>query len=172
MKNSYIKNSLPTRERLVELVSYEPETGCFRWLVRRGSVNAGDLAGCFDYERYWRIRVDGVNHRAHRLAFVIMTGECPAEIDHINRDRADNRWVNLRPATTTQNHGNKGMQRNNTSGVKGVCWNRQRGKWQASIQISGRPHYLGLFDNTADAAEAYRVAAVAAFGEFANPGSA
>src|ERR1700719_1662744 len=102
-------------DRLRELLSYDPETGVFRWLVRkRQNVKAGDVAGSFDGCGYCKISIDRRAYKAHRLAWLYMTGEWPpAEIDHINMNRADNRFANLRLATRHQNMANQRLYANN-----------------------------------------------------------
>lgn len=97
-----------------------------------------------------------------------MTGEWPAdEIDHINGDPFDNRWTNLRPATHMQNHSNRGKNRNNKSGFKGVSWHRGAQKWVAQIRSQNQVRYLGVFTDPHEAALVYRKAELEAFGEFA-----
>mgnify|MGYP001606453598 CR=1 FL=1 len=87
--------------------------------------------------------------------------------DHINRDGLDNRRWNLRICTTSQNGINKGKQKNNTSGYKGVCWHKRDEKWQARIKVDKKPMYLGYFNTKEEAALAYNEAAKQYFGEFA-----
>lgn len=115
-------------------------------------------------------RYGGEVHRisAHRLAFFLMTGKWPKEVDHINRIRDDNRWVNLREATRTQNSANLSVSVNNTSGFAGVYWSKKNKQWLAHIKANGVRHYLGGFDLIESAAQAYRIAAVLNFGEFAS----
>lgn len=158
-----------TASTVRQLLDYDPETGVFRWRVRRNGVAAGDVAGCLDQRRgYILIRAGGRLYKAHRLAWFYVHGEWPAvEIDHINCVRDDNRIANLRLATGTQNQANKRLQSNNTSGVKGAFWDRRRGVWHARIRVQGRLKYLGTFRDKADAAEAYRNAAAIHFREFA-----
>lgn len=160
-----------TQERLIALLRYNPETGLFAWLVSRGrTAKAGGVAGGLDKEGYHVIKIDGREYKAHRLAWLYVHGAWPsAEIDHVNRDRADNRWSNLREATETQNSANRSMSSRNTSGVKGACWNKARGKWMGYIMSNGSRRHLGYFTNLEDASAAYAAAARDAWGEFAHP---
>jgi len=99
-----------------------------------------------------------------------MTGEFPpkgGEIDHINRDRADNRWANLRLATRSQNNMNAGLRSDNKSGHKGVSKRRDTGKWHARITVKRRILLLGNFHSFEDAVAARRAAERQFFGEFA-----
>jgi len=89
------------------------------------------------------------------------------DVDHRNGDGLDNRRENLRPATRSQNIANSRPSSSSKSGLKGVDWHRQRGKWRAQITVLGRHQYLGLFATALEAAAAYDRAAVEAFGEFA-----
>ncbi|WP_376956428.1 HNH endonuclease signature motif containing protein (plasmid) [Azospirillum sp. A26] len=158
-----------TQARLRELLHYDPETGVFTWLVRRQGIRADRAAGCVSSPGYILIGVDGRLCRAHRLAWLYMTGEWPAaEIDHINRARGDNRWNNLRLATGSQNQGNRSVNSDNKSGVKGVSWSQKRGMWKAQIGAAGKRRCLGYFPDCAVAAAAYAAAAAEHFGEFAN----
>jgi hypothetical protein len=157
------------RKRLLELLHYEPETGVFTRLVRTAQcMRVGDVAGRTDTWGYRQIGVDGRKHLAHRLAWLYVTGEWPAEqIDHVNGDRSDNRIVNLRLATGSQNQANMRKRGDNTSGYKGVAWNAKCRKWQAYIGVNGRRHHLGLFNDPAEAHAAYISAAQGHFGEYA-----
>lgn len=160
-----------TQQRLKELLDYDPETGVFTWRISAGRrVKAGQRAGAVKASGYRVIGVCGDLHYEHRLAFLYMTGAFPKnDADHVNRDKADNRWSNLRDATVLQNSGNAGIRRDNTSGVKGVGWNKKAQKWMVRIRINGRSKYMGLFDDIGEAAAAYAEAAKKHFGEFAAP---
>jgi hypothetical protein len=161
-------------ERLRELLQYDEETGLFyrKCLVRNGGgQRVGDEAGCVNkHIGYVMINVDGRQYYAHRLAFLYMSGEVPSEVDHINRDRADNRWSNLRACTRNENLANRVEWSRNGLGVKGV---RQEpsGKFRAEIRVNKKTHYLGVFETVGEAHAAYVIAATRAFGEFANAGS-
>lgn len=94
------------------------------------------------------------------------------DIDHTNNNGLDNRRGNLRVATRSQNGRNRGAQRNNTSGAKGVTWSKSAGKWEAKIWLNKKRHWLGLFETKEEAAEAYRAAAAKLHGRFAwEPGT-
>jgi hypothetical protein len=151
-----------TYERLREVLHYNPETGSFTWLVKRckGKIQPGDTAGhvCKTHG-YVFIRLDDVLHRAHRLAWLYMTGEWPKDgVDHWDRDRANNRWGNLRPATQAENGQNMKLRRDNKTGHKGVFWEEERQKWRASIVKDQRTHLLGRFESAEEAASAYAAA--------------
>lgn len=86
-------------------------------------------------------------------------------VDHKNGDKLDNRRDNLRLGTHGQNHANQGLQKNNTSGHKGVI--SKDGRWIARIKFDGRNKYIGVFTSKKQAALAYNIAARELFGEFA-----
>lgn len=161
--------SLPLDE-LTGLVSYNPETGEFHWAKPRPNATGGSRAGSVTAYGYRKISICGRNYLEHRLVWLIMTGSYPErEIDHINGNRGDNRYENLRAATPSQNQANKSMRADNTSGVKGVTWDKSRGKWLAAIHVNGTRISLGRHDDLNDAAEAYRAASIKHFSEFSRP---
>lgn len=165
-----MQKSKLTLSRLRELVTYDPLTGIFRWVSRPSKrVRVGDVAGGVDKkEGYVRIRLDGICYHGHRLAWFYMTGAWPSpDADHRNLRRSDNRWDNLRESTRSQNMGNAGVRVTNTSGFKGVWWDRARGKWSAEITVKYKKYSLGRFLSATDAARAYDEAALKHFGEFA-----
>jgi hypothetical protein len=155
-----------TPERLREVLHYDPDTGKFTWRVSRRCVRAGDEAGGLNKHLGYRyIGVDGRRIPSHRLAWLYMTGDWPdGEIDHINRDRADNRWSNLRAASATENRANSKLRADNSSGLRGVVWDFQRRLWMARIKNS----HIGRFATKEEAARAYDAAAIRLFGDFAN----
>lgn len=136
-----------------KLFIYEPDTGALRW--RHGATNRlqpGDIAGFPHSSGYWRVKINRVAFAAHRVIWAIRTGEWPVDqIDHINRNRTDNRWCNLREATQSQNIANTTARRTNALGVKGV--QRHGHKFSARIYANRRSKFLGCF-NTIDAAKA------------------
>lgn len=155
----------PTRTRLVELLDYSPETGVFFWKKRTGRCSAGKPGGTVTKWGYVRIRIDGRPYAAHRLAFLWMTGSIPPEVDHINGDRADNRWANLRPATNQQNKWNRVVQSRSRTGVKGVC-GRTDGRFEVRIRRDGTNKYIGSYRTLAEAKSAYDTLAREIHGEF------
>lgn len=149
-----------TRDRLMELLSFDEGTGNFTWVKDRRCVKAGRLAGTINNKGYVAIKVDGILYTGHRLAWLWMTGEFPAvEIDHINRVRKDNRPENLREATSSQNKANSGRHPRNTSGIKGVSYVASRGKYLAQISVDNKRKNLGRFKTIAEAEQAYKSAA-------------
>lgn len=156
-----------TRDRLMELLSFDEGTGDFTWLKDRRCVRAGRLAGTINNHGYVAIKVDGILYTGHRLAWLWMTGKFPAEeIDHINRIRRDNRPENLREATSSQNKANGGSNRRNTSGIKGVSYAASRGKYIAQISVDGRVKNLGGFETITEAEQAHKAAAASFYPEF------
>jgi hypothetical protein len=160
-----------TAERLRELLDYDPATGVFTWRVRAGRSAAGREAGWIQRYRkvdieYRDIRVDGRTYRAHRLAFLWMTGSFPdCLVDHRDGDGLNNRWRNLRCASHAQNHQNRRMDSRNSCGLKGV--ERNGPGYSARIGVNGTRLYLGYFDTPEAAHAAYVAAAQHHFGEFA-----
>lgn len=145
-----------TAERLREVLRYNPATGAWTWRVRSGGkCVAGSSAGCLDPSGYIKISVDNGRYYAHRLAFLYMTGEWPkGESDHIDRDRSNCRWSNLRDVDRVTNARNTGARRRNKLGVKGVH-QLPGGSYRASIHREGRTMRLGCFRTIEEAAAAY-----------------
>lgn len=159
-----------THERLKEVLSYSPVTGEFIWLCATArKITPGDKAGTLSKSTgYFYITIDNVRHAAHRWAWFYMSGEMPKDqIDHINCDRTDNRFDNLREATLTENNRNRSRRKTNTSGHKGVYWHIAAGKWAASICVDCRTLHLGLFTDIEEAARVRRAAENEHFGKFA-----
>lgn len=159
-----------TVEMLRERFLYEPETGIFRHLRAFDCPKkVNEIAGSLGSNGYRYIGAYGGRFLAHRLAWLYMTGKLPdGEIDHINTKRDDNRWINLRLASRSLNHGNIRKPRSSTSGLKGV--NFQRGKWRANICKDGKQYHLGRFETREEAFVAYCNAARRLFGKYARFG--
>lgn len=154
----------PDADRVRELLEYDAETGVFSWRVDRVAkgrllVSAGSVAGTRTKQRRWIISVDGRQYYAHHLAWLVMTGEWPDEVDHRNTDALDNAWANLRLADDQLNAENKrqALSTNKSSGVLGVSRSRKSrtNPWKAQIRFDGRIRYLGSFPTIDAAHEAY-----------------
>jgi hypothetical protein len=117
---------------------------------------------------YRYISINGIQYFEHRLIWMLANQQLiplGMDVDHINRDKLDNRPVNLRLATPAQNRANTGRQRNNSTGYKGVF--RDKGKFRAKIKANGIQRFLGSYSTAEAAAAAYDCAALKAFGSFA-----
>lgn len=167
-----------TAELARQLFSYNRRTGILRWRVDRVAhlksgndiilARAGSVAGANHICGYRTVSVRNERFLVHRIAWLIVRGRWPAnELDHVNGDKADNRFVNLREATKSQNGQNRGPQKNNRSGFKGVSWGTRDKKWVARIKIGKKYVSLGAFDTAIAAAAAYKVAAILHHGPFA-----
>jgi hypothetical protein len=154
--------------RLLELLRYDSETGEFRWLKRVSrATHIDDVAGTVRKSGYRDIAIEGKHYLAHQLAWFYMMGKwCPVIIDHCDGDPSNNRWINLRRATQSQNCANRRRHRNNASGFKGVTL-IPSGRWRAIISKRGRRYDLGIFATAEEAHDAYMAAARKLFGEFA-----
>lgn len=163
-----LQNNSQGQRRLKESLDYEPSTGRFTWRFNQPHRAVGDEAGCIDREGYRIIGVGGNQYKAHRLAFLYMTGRWPVgEIDHANGDRADNRWPNLREATHSQNAHNARKPSHNTSGVKGVHLYKATGQFTARVQHNEISYFLGYFTSKDEAAQAVMAKRVQLHQEFA-----
>jgi hypothetical protein len=155
-----------SQERLRELFDYNPETGDFIRRSGRSGVKAGAKVGYLHPFGYWYIRVDGKKYRAHRLAWLYITGAWPSgDIDHRNGIRSDNRFCNLREATREENAWNSKPKRRD--GLRGSYLPKRYKRWAAQIMKNGKSHRLGLFSTEMEAHKAYVAAATQLFGEFA-----
>lgn len=161
-----------TAERLKTVLCYEPETGHWYWLVtKRNIYPAGSRAGTTKLNGYVYVCIDRKLYLAHRLAWFYMTGGWPVDdIDHIDRNRQNNKWANLREATRAQNMANLTKHKDSISGYKGVSWHKRGKKWHAQIRSNGTKFHLGLFSSKEEAYAAYVTAATKLHGEFVNLG--
>lgn len=168
---------------LRQLLRYEPDTGLLFWHRRPVEMfpdkrawkiwntrYAGKEAFTSGKDGYRNGRIFNRPFRAHRVIWAIFYGENPAmEIDHINGDRSDNRIDNLRHIAGAENQRNKSINKNNTSGFLGVCWDISRRKWSARIWADGGEVALGRFKAFDDAVAA-REAAIVKYGYHPNHG--
>lgn len=153
---------------LLERVIYNEKTGKF--MVRRGhpGVRKDKPLGHVGSNGYRRIMINDYRYLAHRLTWFYIHKKWPRrDLDHKNLKRDDNRITNLRETTDSQNHANMRPSKANTSGVKGVCWNRFRNYWQSYIKVNGKSFFVGRFDTLEEGRIAYEKAAKKYHGEFA-----
>lgn len=161
---------MPDHAELKAMLNYDPETGVFT-RAKSTSANAkkGSVAGYRSQRGYLRVTVCNKKYLGHRLAWYYMTGEDPGdmEVDHINRDTTDNRFCNLRLISQQGNSINCSMRSHNTSGVRGVYWDKQMNKWGAQIRNQGKKIHLGYHVELEDAKCAYDKAALEIHGQYA-----
>ena len=145
-----------TQDELKEVLDYNYETGVFQWVKKRRGVVTGKNLGTDNGFGYLRITVLGRSYYAHRLAWFYTSGEWADTVDHINGNRSDNRIVNLRNCSVSENNQNRTKtQKNSVSQTLGVGWHKKAKKWQAHVCIYKERKYLGLFENVNDAHKAY-----------------
>lgn len=159
---SQIRNKDLTQDDLKAHLTYNPETGVFQ-------NKNGTTVGYLCKDGYIQINLlDGSQRKAHRLAWLYMTGEFPNGIlDHIDGDRTNNKWDNLREVTYSQNSMNSRFRKNNTSGYKGVSFDKKYQKYEAYIWKQNKKTNLGYFDSPEDAHAAYAKASEIIHGEYA-----
>ena len=178
--------SLPSQEVLRQLLRYEPDTGKLFWKKRSLNFFKGTQARSKEHAcAHWNARhagkealigtslgyrwgrILGTPYLAHRIIWVLSVGSEPNMIDHINGDRSDNRISNLRSVTSAQNGKNHGMNKNNSSGFKGVSWVERDQRWMAYITCDRKRVSLGHHKCPTAAHLAYCRASFALHGEFA-----
>lgn len=127
-----------------EYLSYDKRTGYILWKRQSGHrAKVGASAGCLAPNGYLVVRLKGHLEYAHRIAFYMEYGRMPAQVDHINRDRTDNRISNLREVSVLENNLNKGLQVTNTSGKTGVSYCNYYKKYVAYISFKGKRKTIG-----------------------------
>lgn len=160
-----------TQDRVRELLDYDPLSGNFTWRKRTSNrIKVGEVAGVRAGNGYVYIALDNYRLLAHRVVWFYVHGEWPKEqLDHINRDRSDNRLANLRLASMSENACNGVLRSTNTSGFRGVSLDKRKTKkkWLAQIVKDGKQHSLGYFLTKEEAYDAYREAAQRLHGAFA-----
>jgi len=132
----------------------------------------GRPAGCKRTNRngyqFYHVQIKRRHIIAHRVVYFLAYGKDPLNytVDHIDRNSLNNHPLNLRLATTVENVRNQGGNKRNTSGYKGVYWNKNIGRWQASISIDKRLVHLGMFSTAEEAAAARNEAELRVYKEF------
>lgn len=161
----------PKPERVREALQYDAETGAFtRWMkCSHAYKQAGGYSKSTGYNY---VALDGITYPAARLAWIYVNGPVPLGmiVDHVSRDRADDRISNLRLATISQNGANCSRHADGAAGLKGVHLHKESGRWRAQIMASGKRVHLGLFRTAEQAHAAYIAAARELCGPFATGG--
>jgi HNH endonuclease/AP2 domain len=175
---------LPTYEYLNKCFSYDPTTGVLTrktrprehfksvasWKITNAQF-AGKTVTTLDGKGYICVSLDQRTYRAHRVIWAMTIGEWPEkELDHINGVTDDNSLGNLREASRSQNLRNTKKPRKNTSGAKGVTWDKSRTRWIARINANGKAHHLGRFKTFEEAERVARFARPNLHKGFANHG--
>lgn len=156
-----------TQERANELFEYR-EDGNLYWKVNRLKKRIGDVVGIETTNGYLRYVIDGKGYALHRVVWLMHYGVFPKDdLDHIDRNRKNNRIGNLREASRVQNNGNSSVPKHNTSGYKGVQWCATSNKWRVCIYKQNKKYWLGRYKTIEEAAKVYHEAAIEYFGEFA-----
>jgi len=160
--------SEPQLSEIKAMFRYEPETGFLRRLTngRGHRTRIGDVAGYKTLNGYILVKVGNRGYLAHQIAWFLCTGVWPiSQLDHVNRDKADNRIANLRLASQSQNVSNTAKLNGCISRHKGVTF--RGGSFTARIKKNGISHHLGSFKTEEEASVAYVEAARKLHGPFA-----
>lgn len=147
-----------TADDLSKVMRYDASTGNFLWVVKPANrVSVGDVVGSRDVRGYVRVRFKGVRYWSHQLAFLAMTGSLPTgPVDHINGDKSDHSWGNLRASSQRENAYNTPAHRDNKLGIKNVSFHGE--KYRAVLYLEGKQVSLGRFDTPEEAAAVARAA--------------
>jgi len=164
-----------TAEIVRELLHYDPDTGVLTWRYRYRKWFKRDQ-DFLTWNKRWAYKKIAENKKlqygykvtkifsegyfVHRIIWLYMTGNWPNQIDHKNHDRSDNKWFNLRDVNHKENHRNRTLQNNNTSGHSGVTWYPNYNKWLSRIKYNNKVIYLGYFNNKSNAIKARKAAEI------------
>lgn len=155
------------RERLMELFVLDTDEWKLRYRIPRRGCRPGDACETVRPDGYVSLVIERRRYLLHRMIWLYVHGDCPAIIDHIDGNPSNNALSNLRAATHSQNMANRPPQKNNSSGVKGVSFDRARNRWTASLTQNRKLINLGRFQTKAEAVAARRSAEEKYHGEFA-----
>lgn len=156
-----------SQEYLQSIFDYKD--GNLYWKKRKGKKLAGDIAGTKSHH-YWQVCINYKIYRNHRLIWIYHNGTNPNYIDHINGETFDNRIENLRDCNLNQNLFNKKKNKNNSSGIKGISWSKQKNRWRARILFERKEIHIGYFSDIKKAEFELKKARKQIHGLFANNG--
>jgi len=181
-------SELPTKEYLEECFNYDEDTGILYWKVRPLSHFKSERSrDCFNSKfsfreagtkgKYIKISITDLSsnrngYQSHRLIWKLVTGEDPVgyEIDHIDNDKYNNRFCNLRKATFNQNQHNRLTYQNSHTGVKGIGLFKRNGKYRVRIAVNNKTHYLGHYNTIEEAKAVHNKFLKELHGDFSNEG--
>jgi hypothetical protein len=151
---------------------FEYRDGVLFWKSTRSTRKdiIGKKVGSPNSGGYLITKINGQQFLVHRIIYQMFNGEMPNTLDHIDGNRINNKIENLRPATLLQNAYNKKNYLNNKTGIKGVSFNRQCGKYFARCQVNKKQNWLGFFETSEQAENAVQKFRKQHHGEFANHG--
>jgi hypothetical protein len=160
-----------TQSQVLEMFSYENGKLFWRKKTSRKTVVGNEAGTVRKNDGYRQIMIDYCTYRTHRLVYMYHHGFMPEIIDHINQNPADNRIENLRIANRAENAQNCKLRPDNTSGVKGVTWCKNKRKWSARLYADSRCVNLGRFAKMQDAVAVVMAARIQFHGAFASEGA-
>lgn len=164
---AFIPLSVPTTQEEAAAL-FEYRDGALYWKTNRGYSKVMDKpVGSKTANGYLESKINGKGFKVHRMVFLLHHGWLPEMVDHIDGDRTNNAIENLRAATAQNNKFNQKLYKCNTSGVKGVSWNKEHNKWSAQISYNRRKKFLGRYDTVEEAAEVVDLARRMVHQEFA-----
>ena len=156
------------------LFDYDQNTGKLTWRVQTSSTQKGKEAGTIlrhkveTYTSYRGVSVLGDRYKAHRIIWLMQTGEWPkGHIDHIDGNGLNNAWENLREASSSQNTMNQKVRSDSTSGIKGVSYDKRRDMWYVYIDVNKKRKHLGRYETMQEAANVRAAAEAQYHGEYA-----
>jgi len=156
-----------TKEFVTSLFEYK-DGNLFR-KISQGSSKKGNLAGNTFNRGYRQVSIEKKSYLVHRVIFLMHYGYMPEFVDHIDKDKTNDKIENLRASTKSQNSMNCYLRKDSTSGVRGVTWDKSRNAWLAQIQINNTHKFIGRFKLLNEAKEAYESNAKKYFGDFYVP---
>lgn len=167
--------SVLTQERIKELFAYDDISGTLVNLVSRGRTRKGKVADCLDMvSGYYKVMIDRKLYCQHRVIWLLVNGELPECLDHINGNRIDNRLENLRAATKSENMHNRANNINSSTGIKGLHLSKspkQSDRYLAKIRLNNKSYHKSFhLDQKDDAIAWLKTTRVQLHGEFTNHG--
>ena len=155
-------------ENVHKVFKYDKDTGILYRSMINGRLKVTGASGRNPYYQYLVTAYNGRQYRVTHIIWLIVYGKFPTvHIDHINTIQNDNRLINLREATQTQNRANTTVTTRSKSGVKGVFWDKERNRWSVYITSDYKTYFVGRYDDIEDAKKAYKNKATELWGEFA-----